>query len=172
MDAVGCPKATIFVSGWASMNGLVLAGNYPDRVNGLVIVNGFARFLWAADYPFGASTALTTVVYELDAVEQGVDALEWEAPSVAGVEAFRTWWDLAGNRAASPTMARAVGEVAMKADVRDVLERITAPTLILHRRGSTFIAPGHGRYLAEQITQSTYVELPGGRHAVLGWRHR
>jgi class 3 adenylate cyclase len=165
MDAVGCPKATIFVSGWASMNGLVLAANYPDRVNGLVIVNGFARFLWAADYPFGAklsqSTALTTVVYELDAVEQGVDALEWEAPSVAGVEAFRTWWDLAGNRAASPTMARAVGAVAVKADVRDVLERITAPTLILHRRGSTFIPPGHGRYLAEQITQSTYVELPG-----------
>jgi class 3 adenylate cyclase len=165
MDAVGCPKATIFVSGWASMNGLVLAANYPDRVNGLVIVNGFARFSWAADYPFGAklsqSTALTTVVYELDAVEQGVDALEWEAPSVAGVEAFRTWWDLAGNRAASPTMARAVGTVAANGDVRDVLDRITAPTLILHRRGCAFIPPGHGRYLAERITQSTYVELPG-----------
>ena len=94
MDAVGCPKATIFVSGWASMIGLVLAANYPDRVNGLVIVNGAARFSWAADYPFGVklsqSTALTTVAYELDAVEQGVDVLEWVAPSVAGVEAFRT----------------------------------------------------------------------------------
>jgi class 3 adenylate cyclase len=165
MDAVGCSKATIFVSGWASMIGLVLAANYPDRVDGLVIVNGAARFLWADDYPFGVklsqSTALTTVAYELDAVEQGVDVLEWIAPSVAGVEAFRTWWDLAGNRAASPTMARAVGEVAVKGDVRDVLERITSPTLILHRRGSTFISPGHGRYLAERITQSTYVELPG-----------
>ena len=165
MDAVGCPKATIFVSGFASMIGLVLAANYPDRVNGLVIVNGAARFLWAADYPFGVklshSTALTTVAYELDAVEQGVDVLEWIAPSVAGVEAFRTWWDLAGNRAASPTMARAVGAAAEKGDVRDVLERITAPTLILHRRDSTFVPPEHGRYLAEQITQSTYVELPG-----------
>ena len=49
MDAVGCPTATIFVSGWASMNGLVLAANYPDRVNGLVIVNGFARFLWVEE---------------------------------------------------------------------------------------------------------------------------
>lgn len=165
MDAVGCPKATIFVSGWASMVGLVLAANYPDRVNGLVIVNGAARFSWAADYPFGVklslSTAMTTVAYELDAVEQGVDVLEWAAPSVAGVEAFRTWWDLAGNRAASPTMARAVGAVAVKGDVRDVLERITAPTLILHRRDSTYVSPGHGRYSAEHITQSTYVELPG-----------
>ena len=104
---------------------------------------------------------MTTVSYELDAVEQGVDVLEWLAPSVAGVEAFRTWWDLAGNRAASPTMARAVGAVAVKGDVRDVLERITAPTLIVHRRGSTYLPPEHGRYLAERITQSTYVELPG-----------
>src|ERR1700739_3405043 len=150
MDACGCPKVTIFVSGWAAFIGLVLAANYPDRVNGLVIVNGAARFLWADDYPFGAklsqSIALTTVALELDAVEQGVDVLEWVAPSVAGVESFRTWWDLAGNRAASPTMARAVGEVAVKGDVRDVLERITSPTLIFHRRGSTFISPGHGRY--------------------------
>lgn len=165
MDAVGCPKATIFVSGWASMIGLVLAADYPDRVNGLVIVNGAARFSWAADYPFGIklnqSAALTTVAYELDAVEQGVDVLEWIAPSVAGVEAFRTWWDLAGNRAASPTMASAVGAVAVNGDVRDVLEHVAAPTLILHRSGSTFMPPGHGRYLAERITQSTYVELPG-----------
>jgi len=165
MDAVGCSKATIFISGFGSMNGLVLAANYPDRVNGLVVVNGAARFLWADDYPFGfelsQSIALTTSAYELDAVEQGVDVLEWMAPSVAGVEAFRTWWDRAGNGAASPTMARAVGTAAVKADLRDVLERITAPTLILHRRGSTFIPPGHGRYLAEHITQSTYVELPG-----------
>jgi pimeloyl-ACP methyl ester carboxylesterase len=69
MDAVGCAKATIFVSGWSSMVGLVLAANYPDRVNGLAIVNGAARFLWADDYPFGVtlsrSTALMTVSYEL-----------------------------------------------------------------------------------------------------------
>jgi class 3 adenylate cyclase len=171
MDAVGCPKATIFVSGWASMIGLVLAANYPDRVNGLVIVNGAARFSWAADYPFGVdlsqSTALTTVAYDLDAVEQGVDVLEWIAPSVAGVESFRTWWDLAGNHAASPTMAHAVGAEAVKGDVRDVLEHITAPTLILHRRGSTYLPPEHGRYLTERITHSTYVELPGAD--VLYW---
>jgi class 3 adenylate cyclase len=171
MDAVGCPKATIFVSGWASMVGLVLAANYPDRVQGLAIVNGAARFLWAPDYPFGVklsqSTALATVAYELDAVEQGVDVLEWMAPSVAGVEAFRTWWDLAGNRAASPTMASALGAVAWNGDVRDVLEHITAPTLILHRRDSTFRPPEHGRYLAERIAQSTYVELPGAD--VLYW---
>ncbi len=87
--------------------------------------------------------------------------LEIVAPSVAGDDAFRTWWDLAGNRAASPSMARAVTEVLADADVRDTLARITAPTLILHRDRRAFIPVGHGRYLAEHIAGSRYVELPG-----------
>jgi class 3 adenylate cyclase len=165
MDAVGCPTATIFASGFGAMIGLVVAAQYPDRVNRLVIVNGAARFSWADDYQFGVDTSraadLTTVAMELDAVEHGVDVLAMVAPSVAHLEAFRTWWDLAGNRAATPTTARAVGAATVASDVRDVLEHITAPTLILHRRDAAFVPPEHGRFLAQRISQSTYVELPG-----------
>ena len=64
---------------------------------------------------------------------------------------FRTWWDVAGNRAASPSMARAHTKVLAEADVRNTLARITAPTLILHRHSSRFVSVGHGRYLAEHI---------------------
>ena len=102
-----------------------------------------------------------TVAIEPDAVEQGFDALKIVAPTVAGDNAFRTWWDLAGNRAASPSMARAHTKVLAAADVRDTLARITAPTLILHRDSSRFVPVGHGRYLAEHIAGSRYVELPG-----------
>jgi class 3 adenylate cyclase len=102
-----------------------------------------------------------TVATEPDAVEQGFDALKIVAPSVAGDNAFRTWWDLAGNRAASPSMARAHTKLLAEADVRDTLARITAPTLILHRDSSRFVPVGHGRYLAEHIAGSRYVELPG-----------
>ena len=73
---------------------------------------------------------------------------------------FRTWWDVAGNRAASPSMARAHTKVLAEADVRNTLARITAPTLILHRDSSRFVPVGHGRYLAEHIAGSRY-ELPG-----------
>jgi class 3 adenylate cyclase len=165
MDAVQCPRATILVSSYESMVALEVAANHPDRVGGLIVINGSARFSWAEDYPFGAevslSTALTTVAMESEAVEHGVDILALVAPSVAGVGAFRTWWDHAGNHAATPTMARAVGDVAVRGDVRDVLGRVIAPTLILHRRDSIFVPPQHGRYLAEHIPHSTYIELPG-----------
>jgi class 3 adenylate cyclase len=87
--------------------------------------------------------------------------LRFVAPSVADDDAFRAWWDAAGNRAASPSMARSVSAVLASADVRDELARITAPTLIVHRTEATFVESGHGRYLGEHIAGARYVELPG-----------
>jgi class 3 adenylate cyclase len=165
MDAVGCERATIFAPSFHSMNGLVLAADYPERVRSLVVVNGAARTLWAPDYPIGSeergADPFTTVALEPDAMEQGFDVLRVVAPSVAGDDAFRAWWDLAGNRAGPPSMARAVSRIVIQGDVRETLARISAPTLILHRVGSTFIPVGHGHYLAEHIAGSRFVELPG-----------
>ncbi|CFG90423.1 lignin peroxidase [Mycobacterium tuberculosis] len=165
MDAVGCEQATIFAPSFHAMNGLVLAADYPERVRSLIVVNGSARPPWAPDYPVGAQVRradpFLTVALEPDAVERGFDVLSIVAPTVAGDDVFRAWWDLAGNRAGPPSMARAVSKVIAEADVRDVLGHIEAPTLILHRVGSTYIPVGHGRYLAEHIAGSRLVELPG-----------
>jgi class 3 adenylate cyclase len=165
MDAVGCEQATILAPTYHGMNGMVLAAEYPARVRGLVIVNGAARVRWAPDYPAGAQLdgrePFRTVGLEPDALEQGFDVLRIVAPSVASDAVFRAWWDLAGNRAGPPSMARVVSKVVTEADVREVLGRISAPTLILHRAGSRFVPVGHGHYLAEHIAGSRFVELPG-----------
>jgi len=165
MDAVGCQQATILAPSFHSMNGLVLAADHPERVRSLVVINGAARALWAPDYPIGVearrANPFTTVALEPDAMEQGFDVLRAVAPTVAHDDAFRAWWDLAGNRAGPPSMARAVSRVVTESDVRDVLERISAPTLILHRVGSPFIPVGHGHYLAEHIAGARLVEFPG-----------
>jgi class 3 adenylate cyclase len=165
MDPVGCDQVTIFAPSFHAMNGLILAADYPERVRSLVVVNGAARTLWAPDYPVGSeagrTSPFTTVALEPDAVEQGFDVLRVVAPSVARNDAFRAWWDLAGNRAGPPSMARAVSRIVTNSDVREALGRISAPTLILHRAGSVFVPVGHGHYLAEHIAGSRFVELPG-----------
>lgn len=165
MNALGIEQATIFAPGYTSMTGIVLAADYPERVRNLVMVDGMARMLRAPDYPIGAETsdvdAYTTIGMEPDAVEQGFDVLRILAPSVAGDDAFRAWWDLAGNRAASPSMARAFLRKIRETDVRDTLERVTVPTLILQRDNPDFSPVGHGLYLAERIAGSRFVELPG-----------
>jgi class 3 adenylate cyclase len=165
MDAVGSEHATVLAPYFASMTGLILAAEYPERVSSLVIINGAARTLRAPDYPIGFEInhgdPYLTVAMEPDAVDQGVDLLADMAPSVAYDEAFRAWWDMAGNRAASPSMARAVIEVVRHSDVRDTLARITAPTLIMHRDNPEFTPIANGRYIAEHIAGAHFIELPG-----------
>lgn len=165
LDALEVEHATVFASGFTSMSALTLAAGHPDRVSGLVIVNGSARALQAPDYEWGAreSTAstYTTVATQPDAVDRGFDVLEVIAPSLARDRAFRAWWDAAGNRAASPSMARRSSQALVEADVRASLPLITAPTLVIHRTDSAFVPIGHGRYLAEHIQGAKFVELPG-----------
>ncbi|MGC1805067.1 MAG: adenylate/guanylate cyclase domain-containing protein, partial [Mycobacterium sp.] len=160
-----CERATIFAPGFASMTGLILAADYPERVSNLVIVNGAARTLRAPDYPMGFEIVeedpYTTVAMEPDAVDQGFDMLGFIAPSMVNDNAFRAWWDMAGNRAASPSMARAIILTVRRCDVRDTLARITAPTLVLHREDSQFCPVDNGRYIAEHIAGAQLVELPG-----------
>ena len=83
------------------------------------------------------------------------------APSVANNEAFRAWWDRAGNRGASPAMARAIGRISQEDDVRPLLGSVLVPTLVLHRRDDQALSVAHGRYLAEHIPNAKYVELDG-----------
>jgi class 3 adenylate cyclase len=165
LDAVGMEQVTVFAPGFATMSALVLAAEHPERVRGLVLVNGAARALWAPDYPAGADPALAdpfrTVAMEPDALEQGFDVLSIIAPSVARDAAFRAWWDMSGNRAASPSMARAVSAAITVADVRHVLPAVTAPALVIHRADSPFVSVEHGRYLRDHLPGSRYVELPG-----------
>lgn len=51
--------------------------------------------------------------------------------------------------------------------MRDRLDRVGVPTLILHRDNPRFSPVGHARYLAERIPGSRLVELPG--EDVLYW---
>lgn len=165
MNAVGSEQTTILAPGFTGATGLILAADYPERVRSLVTINGAARTLRAPDYPMGAdidaTDPYTTVAIEPDAVDKGFDILSIIAPSVAGDDAFRAWWDMAGNRAASPSMARAMIQIIRQIDVRDVLARVTVPTLILHRDNTDFSPVDNGRYLAEHIAGSRFVELPG-----------
>lgn len=165
MDSVGCDRATIFASGFTSASAMLLAADRPERVSGLVIVNGAARAKWAPDYEAGAretvASPFTTVALEPDAVDQGFDVLALVGPSVADDRAFRAWWDAAGNRAASPSMARLASTALAEADVRARLPQITAPTVIVHRKEARLVPVAHGRYLADHVAGARYVELPG-----------
>ncbi|MHB8593842.1 MAG: adenylate/guanylate cyclase domain-containing protein, partial [Acidimicrobiales bacterium] len=165
LDAVGSQRAALFAPFVNSIEGIMLAATYPERVSRLVIVNGAARTLWAPDYPVGIQRSSAGSFWRLgfdpDALEQGHDVLATMAPSVAKDPEFRAWWDRSGNRGATPAMAQAIADETFRSDVRHLLPLVRVPTLIIHRADSRSVGVGHGRYLAEHIAGSKYVELPG-----------
>jgi class 3 adenylate cyclase/DNA-binding SARP family transcriptional activator len=165
LDAAGSERAALFGPRDASMQAILLAATHPDRVSSLIIVNGTARIARADDYSIGVPQRILDrfleVNMEPNAVERGFDLLSVAAPSVATDGAFRSWWNRAGNRGASPARARATQAVYQRADLRPVLPLVSAPTLILHRRDNAMFRATHGRYLAAHIPEAKYIELPG-----------
>lgn len=165
LDAAGSEQVALFAPRDSSLQAIVLAATYPSRVSSLVIVNGTARMTRAENYPVGIPEHVLDRFLEVnttpDAVQQGFDYLALMAPSVAADESFRSWWNRAGYRGASPATARAIQSVYFQADVRPLLPLIQMPTLILHRRDNPAVRVGHGQYLAENMRNAKYVELPG-----------
>jgi pimeloyl-ACP methyl ester carboxylesterase len=49
-------------------------------------------------------------------------------------------------------------------DVRDVLPRVRAPALVLHRAGDRAVPIAAGRDLAARLPDARFVELPGVDH--------
>jgi pimeloyl-ACP methyl ester carboxylesterase/DNA-binding CsgD family transcriptional regulator len=66
--------------------------------------------------------------------------------------------------AASPEIAAALLEFTYRIDVREELERVRAPTLVVHRRADRAIPYRLGRELAAVIPGATLIPLDGSAH--------
>jgi class 3 adenylate cyclase len=168
LDAVGSSRAALFGVATGGLVAMLLSATNPERISAQVLMHCWARLARDSDYPLGWPRevldrfvdAVTDPGYRGDAV----DDLAMSAPSLATDVEFRSWWKRAGERSASPAIARAMDVLAMGADIRAVLPLINTPTLVLHRVDNAFVPIGHGRYLAENIAGATLVELPGRDH--------
>ncbi len=169
MDAVRSPRATLI--GWSEGGPMcaLFAATYPQRTAGLVMINSYARRIWAPDYPCG------TPRQEWDAfIDEtvrhwgGPVGLEARAPSRAGDQRFRDWWARLLRMSASPGASRAVLQMNADIDVRPILATIQVPALVLHAVREVNVPVAAGRYLASAIAGARYVELLGADHIPWG----
>jgi class 3 adenylate cyclase len=161
LDAVGSTNAIVLASAEASPVGLLMAATHSDRVQALVVVNGYARMLVDDDYPIGLTVDELAEV--LDTTDPSPDPSDADvarfAPSAARDESFRQWWVETGRRGASPATARALLRVALEADVRAVLPTIRVPVLVAYLRDGP--TASSSQFIAEHITDATIVDVPG-----------
>lgn len=163
LDAAGIDEVTVIGDTEGGPMAMLLAATYPERVSALVLVNSFARWQRAADYPIGMPAATTEKLLARWEENWGRTAefLPLTAPSLADDEQVRRWFVRYQRLAMPPGAALVMYRWVLTVDVRRVLPSISAPTLVLHRRGARHHRVAFGRHLAEHIPHARLVELEG-----------
>jgi class 3 adenylate cyclase len=164
MDAAGSDRAALIGFGEGVPMSAVFAATHPGRVSALVLSGGFARTLWAPDYPFGDTEREFRKEQEefLEAfmTPGGLEALLRHGYPSAGEEVRA--WTRVFRYGSSPATFEALVRMNMGIDVREVLPAVSAPTLVIQQRGDPFLRVEHGPYLAQHIPGAAYVELDFG----------
>ena len=170
MDAAGSRSAAVM--GWsegANIAGL-FAATYPERVEGLVLYAGGARYIQAPDYPIGFAPQFLEAGRELlrDHWGEGMGAY-LVAPNRAHDDTFRRWFGRFERLSVSPGHGLAMLDLNIGIDTTEALKAIKVPTLILHNVRDGFVPVEFSRYIADHVPDAKLVELEGEDH--LFWFH-
>ncbi|MBV7518352.1 alpha/beta fold hydrolase [Ensifer sp. ENS12] len=169
LDVLGSRNAVLFGSSEGGVMCMLFAASCPERTTALILHGAYARGLWSPDYPWGRTRE--QLEEELLAIERewGQPAdLSRAAPSLVDDTAEREWFAAYLRNSASPADAISLWRWSVEIDARDILPAIRVPTLITQRSGDRWVRPEEGRYLADRIPGSKYVELPGDDHIIWG----
>ena len=169
LDSVGSERVVPFGVSDSAVLSAMYASARPDRTAGLILHGGTARGKQDADYPWQWSEEewqdyLATIWTQWGTAEYARESLTQYNPSLAGDERMLAWWGRFQRLSASPSAIYAMDNLMREMDIRQLLPAISVPTLILHREDDKIEDVGSGRYMAKQISDARYVELPGGDH--------
>lgn len=167
LDAARVDKAWLFGVSEGGPMSLLFAATFPERVHGVVLWGSYARFCRAYDYPWGPDRDEW-----MDWIREGAErwgdpdalAMDVIAPSRAGDRVFVEAMARALRLAYPPKVNVELWELAVGIDVRNLLEAVAVPVLVLHREDDQVIPVEHGRYLADNLPHGKLVELPGQDH--------
>ncbi|BAM92872.1 SARP family transcriptional regulator [Bradyrhizobium oligotrophicum S58] len=165
LDAAGSRRTVLFGASEGGPACIRFAADHPDRVSGLILFASLAKGSATADYPHALQAEQYGLwLQQLVAGWGGPAGIETFAPSLAGDPQARAWWAGLLRAASSPGAIKGLLEALRDADVRHLLGRVSAPTLVLHRRDDRAVRIGAGRHLASRIPQARFVELDGADH--------
>lgn len=138
---------------------IACAARFPQRVGRLILYGGYAD---------GSHIA----VPEVRTAMLGLIRAHWGLGSELLADIFlpdgsaetKTLFARLQRESASPSLAVDLLAQCYDIDVTDLLTRVSAPTLVVHRRGDRAIPYRAGRELAARIPGARLVSLPGSSH--------
>jgi pimeloyl-ACP methyl ester carboxylesterase/DNA-binding CsgD family transcriptional regulator len=165
LDACQVDRAVVLGFSLGGATALQFAAEYPHRTDALIVFGTTPRALRDHGYPYGMAIDHVDSWIEQAVAGWGTGAsVEVDGPTMAGNDRYRAWAARLERHTASPGGFRQSVQASFANDVRSVLGAISAPTLVLHRRGDQAVPFENARYLAERISKAQLVELDGVEH--------
>jgi class 3 adenylate cyclase len=171
VDALSVSRIALVGLTEGGFGAVFYAASYPARVSHLVLVNATPGYRSPPFCDWGEVSRFAPAYRSSIDTHWGSNTAAEQvfAPSAGGDPSFHEWLARATRRAASPAAANAVFDLQMWSDIQQILPVLRVPTLVIHRSGNRWMTPEHGRFLAENIADARYVEVPGDDHlAYLG----
>jgi pimeloyl-ACP methyl ester carboxylesterase len=169
VDAVGVDRFPLLGISQGCAVSIVYATRHPERVSHLILYGGFAlggkkrspdekerrnammtlmRLGWGADN--ATFRHMFTSLFLPEGTPEQADA-----------------FDELQRRTTSPECAARYFDVVGDFDIRDILAKVSAPTLVMHVRGDLVCPIEAGRQLAAGIPGARFVALQGQNHLFL-----
>lgn len=166
MDEVDAEKATLLGHSEGGNMCVVFAATYPERTEGLILAGSYAKRIPSEDYPWAPNVAdRAAEIAEVERTFGDPDALpSWIAPTRMRDEAFRDWLAKYFRVSSSPKAAAHLLAMNTQIDTTQVLPTIRVPTLCLYKTEDADVKVEEGRWIASQIPDATFVEIPGPDH--------
>jgi class 3 adenylate cyclase/pimeloyl-ACP methyl ester carboxylesterase len=162
LDEVGVDRVALVAGLDAAFAMIEFATKHPDRVTHLVLYNATARFRRADDYEMGVDDDALEALLPLLEDGWGTEPMaRLSVPSRAEDPRFMAWYLKYMRAVGTPTDVSRNFAVTKDFDVRHLLPRIAAPTLVLHKRDYALVPRAQGEYLAAHIPGAQYIELAG-----------
>jgi class 3 adenylate cyclase len=168
MDDVGSESAVLKGVSEGGPMSMLFAATYPDRTQALVLCGAEVKEETTEDWPWGEWTReeLDEYLTMENLLERWGKGLQvgYFAPSRKDDERLRELFGRLQVQSASPNDAIAFIRMAFEIDVRHVVPSINTTTLIVHRTDDRVCHVENARWLARNIREAKYVELPGEDH--------
>ena len=163
-DAENIEKFSIFGLSEGATIALLYSAIYPDRVYSTSVFGGFAKFCNAADY---------NLMFDEESLLSGVK--HWGTGrsgfifSPLRMPEARAYWARFEKMICTPTAYREMIVKFINLDIRKILPEIRIPIFVSHRRDDKAVPVSNGRYLADKLVNSKYIEYGVGGH--IPWMH-
>ena len=159
VDGLGLSEMDLFGASQAGAVMVAYAARHPERIGWMVIFGGYA------DGPKLAAPALQESLLKLTRAHWGIASQTLADIFIAGgdEQAQQAFASVLRVAATPDAGVRRLAE-CFRTDIRDLLPKVKAPVLVIHRTGDRNVGFEHGRALAAGIPGAQLVSLEGRAH--------